>query len=159
MPAARPLALEILLRVEQSGAFASILLDRYESRLTDPREKALLHELVLGVLRRRAALDHAIASAASRPLASMDPDLRAALRIGAYGLLFLDRVPHFAAVDSGVELVKGRGHPQRAGFVNGVLRSIARSGRRSLPPPPRRGDVAALALSQSHPLWWHLLCS
>ena len=92
VPNPRREAFRILRRVEDGGAYASILLDRSAALLRDPREVALLTEIVLGVLRRRAALDHAIARAAARPLDDLDREVLTALRIGAYALLFLDRV-------------------------------------------------------------------
>src|SRR5262245_37715164 len=91
-------AYRILRRVEEGGAFASILLKQRAAALDDERDAALLTELVLGVLRRRAGLDHAIALASSRPLEEIDPAVIAALRLGAYSILHLDRVPDFAAV-------------------------------------------------------------
>lgn len=151
---ARRLAWWVLLRVERGGAYASILLDRYERRVGDPRDAALLHGLVLGVLRRQAQLDHVIARVSSRPAERMDPEVRIVLRIGAYELLFLDRIPDFATVDSAVELVKGTGRRSASAFVNAVLRGIARQGSTLLPPLPEEGDVGSLALYHSHPAWW-----
>jgi 16S rRNA (cytosine967-C5)-methyltransferase len=145
--------LRILVRVERAGAYASILLDRTAPQIPDPRDAALMHELVLGVLRRRAALDHVVNSVASRPVERMHPEVLAALRIGTYSLLCLDRVPDFAAVDSAVELIRARRQPS-VGFVNAVLREVARRGRELLPSPPQVGDCEALALAESHPLWW-----
>lgn len=152
-PDPRREALAILRRVGEAGAFAGILLEEREGRFDDPRDGALLHELVLGVLRRRASLDHAIARASSRELASVDPEVLDALRIGAYALFHLDRVPDFAAVDTAVDLVK-RSRPAAAAFANGVLRAIARAGAEALPPEPAEGDVDGLALWGSHPVWW-----
>lgn len=153
-PSARQRAFEILQRVEESDAFASPLLDFHEERLDDPRDAALLHDTVLGVLRWQALLDHAIGRVASRPPAAMDPRVRRALRIGAYALLFQDRVPAFAAVDTAVDLIKGRAPRSRVSFVNGVLRALARRGRDALPGEATPGDVAALAICHSHPEWW-----
>ena len=147
-------AFDVLRRVESARAFAGILLEEREGRCPDPRDAALLHELVLGVLRRRAALDHAIAAVASRPVEAIDLEVTIALRIGAYALLFLDRVPDFAAVTTSVDLVRTAGRRAAAGFVNGILRRIAREGNALLPPPPAEGDVEALALHASHPAWW-----
>jgi 16S rRNA (cytosine967-C5)-methyltransferase len=153
-PSARAVAVEILLRVEQAGAYASVLLDHREPRFGDPRDAALLHELVLGVLRRRAPLDAVVAACASRPPEQMDPEVRMVLRLGAYELLFLDRVPAFASVDNAVELTKRAGRRGAAGFVNGILRAVASRGRELLPEPPRHGDLPGLALFHSHPEWW-----
>ena len=120
-------AYRILRRVEEGGAYASILLEERARSIADPRDVGLLTELVLGVLRRRAALDHAIGQTSStRSIETIDPAVLAALRIGAYSLLLLDRVPDFAAVDTAVTLARDGGAKAAAGFVNGVLRAIAR---------------------------------
>jgi 16S rRNA (cytosine967-C5)-methyltransferase len=140
--------------VEEGGAFASALLEARGGALDDRRDTALLTEIVLGVLRRRGVLDFAIERAAERPVAEIQPAVLTALRVGTYGLIALDRVPDFAAVDTAVALVKESGHARGAGFVNGVLRRIARERDLSLPPPPSRGDVASLAVARSHPSWW-----
>lgn len=147
-------ALRILTRVEETAAYADILLEAAEARQADRRDAALLHEIVLGVLRNRSRLDHVLAAASERPVEKMDGPVRNLLRIGAHSLLLLDRVPAFAAVDTAVELAKSSGGPGSASFVNAVLRRITREGARLLPAEPRAGDVEALALHRSHPLWW-----
>lgn len=152
--AAREAAFIILDRIERSGAWASALLQQAEPRLADARDAALLHEIVLGVLRRRSALDHAVARVSHRESERIDAAVRTALRIGVYGLMFLDRVPDFAAVDSAVTLARRHAGPGRGGFVNGVLRAVARQGRALLPAPPRKGSIEGLALYHSHPAWW-----
>jgi 16S rRNA (cytosine967-C5)-methyltransferase len=151
---ARDLAFEILRRVEVDAAHAGRLLDHHLPSVRDPREAGLLHEIVLGVLRRQRALDHALDQVASRPTDAMDLEVRLALRIGAYGLLCLDRVPDHAAVASAVDLTKRRGPRAASGFVNGTLRELARRGTRALPPVPEPGDPGALAIYHSHPEWW-----
>ena len=153
-PDPRREAFGILDRVEGAGAFASVLLEHRARELRDARDAALLTEMVLGVLRRRAALDHAISAASSRPLTEIERRVLTALRLGAYALLFLDRIPDFAAVDTAVSLVREAGAAKAAGFANGVLRRIARERDALLPASPARGDVAALALFHSHPAWW-----
>ena len=153
-PEPRNEAYRILRRVEDAGAFASVLLEHRTGGFPDPRDAALLTEIVLGVLRRRACLDHAIARSADRPTADIDGAVLTALRIGAYALLFLDRVPDFAAVDTAVSLVKEAGWGRAAGFANGALRRVARERQTLLPAPPAPGDIAALALFHSHPEWW-----
>jgi 16S rRNA (cytosine967-C5)-methyltransferase len=131
-----------------------VLLDHWGARLADPREVALLHELVLGVLRHQALLDSGIASVASRSPDRIDPEVHVALRIGAYALFFHDRVPDFAAVDSAVELLKKGPRHGAAGFANGVLRALSRCDRAAWLEPAPHGDVAALARRESHPAWW-----
>lgn len=152
--AARAEALRILRRVEEGGAFASPLLEQAEASLRDPRDAALLHEVVLGVLRRKAALDHVIAAASGRSPETLEPVVRTVLRVGAYELLHLTRVPEFAAVDGAVRLARAAGASRAAGLVNAVLRRIARERHELLPPRAQAGDVGALALEASHPAWW-----
>lgn len=148
------MAFDVLLRVDEQDAYAAVLLDHHRPELPDPRDAGLAHELVLGVLRCRSLLDQVLGSLSHRSLEDLDPAVRTALRIGAYEILFLDRVPPFASVHGAVELTRARGGRSATGFVNGVLRGVAREGSRKLPAPAAPGDVEALALFHSHPPWW-----
>lgn len=150
----RAVAAEILRRVEAAGAFAAPLLEEREGRFRHRRDAALLHELVLGTLRRRSSLDHVIARVSNRPLEAIDPEVLRVLRLGAYEILFLDRIPGYASVDEAVEWTKRRAGRAAAAFANGVLRAVSREGRSLLPPAPHEGDVPGLALAGSHPVWW-----
>jgi 16S rRNA (cytosine967-C5)-methyltransferase len=96
-------------------------------------ERGLATELVYGVLRRRARLDRALEAFASRGLAGLDPRVRTALRVGAYQLLFLDRVPAYAAVNETVEACKGLGGPGVGRLANALLRKLADRGEPPLP--------------------------
>jgi 16S rRNA (cytosine967-C5)-methyltransferase len=151
---ARAEAFRILRRVDREGAFAGVLLESAERRLPDRRDAALLHEIVLGVLRFRDAIDHALAGALDRGIDSLDPPVLTALRIGAHSILYLERVPPFAAVATAVDLARAAGRAGSEKLVNAVLRRVAREGASLLPVPPREGDVPQLALFHSHPLWW-----
>lgn len=146
-------AIDILVRVERDEAWAGVLLASRESGVRDPRDRALLHMLVLGVLRRLPALDAIVSRVSSRPPRRLDPDVRAALRVGILSLLYLDRVPDFAAVSPVVDALRRRG-PGVTGFVNGVLRRVARERGALIPPDPDHGDVPALANACGHPEWW-----
>jgi 16S rRNA (cytosine967-C5)-methyltransferase len=105
-----------------------------------PEDRALARELVAGVERRRGTLDAVIA--AYVPSRGFDRDLRIALRVGLYQVLFLERVPAHAAVDETVGIVRARRGPRGAGFVNAVLRSVLREGAEEAAgggaPDPRR---------------------
>jgi 16S rRNA (cytosine967-C5)-methyltransferase len=118
---ARQTAFEILLRVDK-GAYASDLLHAHTAAM-DSRDAGLASELVFGVLRFRAQLDFLIGRLAKSKL---DPEVRAALRMGVYQLRYLDRIPPHAAVASSVELVKLARKRSAAGLVNAVLRKIDR---------------------------------
>lgn len=127
--------------------------------LADDRDRALVTELAGGTFRRLAALDHVVGRAADRPVARIDDDVLTVLRLGAYQLLHLDRVPPAAAVDESVRLARRIGKSSAAGFVNAVLRRIAATrGRPGLPPPPgeagsREARLAYLSVTGSHPRW------
>ncbi|MBD3867130.1 MAG: 16S rRNA (cytosine(967)-C(5))-methyltransferase RsmB [Acidobacteria bacterium] len=147
-------AVRILDRVERGGAYASALLENVEPRFRDRRDRALLHALVLGVLRRRPAMDHAISRLSSRPLEEIDPELLQVLRVGAFMLLEMDRIPTFAVLDVMVSVAAGLGGPGTAGFVNGVLRALSRDLDAHRVDAPSPGVVRQLALALGHPAWW-----
>jgi 16S rRNA (cytosine967-C5)-methyltransferase len=149
---ARALAHAVLVRVETTEAFADALLARRlaEAPLAQA-DQALATRLVYGTLAWQGRLDYHLAQLVRAPLASLDPAVRAALRLGLYQLLFLDRVPAHAAVDTSVRLVARR--RGAAGLVNAVLRRAARAGRGGLPLPSRRDLLERLAIEWSHPRW------
>lgn len=159
MPAARPasartIAFDVLMRVEEGGAFASRALDAAlgQAGALDPRELGLATELTYGTLRRALSLDAALAPHCSRPLERLDPATRVLLRLGAYQLLHLGTPPH-AAVGETVELAKQREHGRAAGFVNAVLRALLRAGPPA-PPPPLEADPAGhVAAAEALPRW------
>src|SRR5688572_29786527 len=133
---ARDLALEVLDRVTQQGAFASSLLRSFFAQVElSSRERALATELVYGVLRMRGHLDRAIRLAGGKRLKDLDPALHEPLRLAAYQILYLDRVPSFAAVDAAVEQVK-RKRAARAGQANAILRKLAASDPEARMPQP-----------------------
>jgi 16S rRNA (cytosine967-C5)-methyltransferase len=134
-PSARTLARGVLARVERDGAYAgralAAALDR--ARALSSEDRALATDLVYGVLRRRARLDRALDAFAKTGTSSLDPAVRIALRTAAYQMLFLDRVPDYAAVDEAVEACKSIGGRGVAGFANALLRRLGRSGEPPLP--------------------------
>jgi len=152
-PDVRETAAEILDRVERSGSWASRLLETHEQRFPDRRDRALLHETVLGVLRRKRVLDAALQQASNRPLADLDGLVLATLRVGAYALVSLDRVPDHAAVSTAVDSIRTR-KPWAAGYVNGVLRRVARHGPDAFLARPVERSVADWSVWSSNPDWW-----
>lgn len=152
---ARRLAAEVLLRVEQGGAFANLALDGAlrSAGALEPREAALCTELTYGALRWQLELDRALGAHSARPPAELDAPLRAALRVSAFELLHHPRVPARAAVDQGVELVRALGLSRAAGYANAVLRRLSET--RAAPPPPSRDadPVGHVAATTAHPRW------
>ena len=130
---ARELAGELLARTRATGPCIADLFDSLaEASGLDSRDRGLALEIANGVVRHRRTLDAVLAAFSNRPIVKSPVPLRILLRLGAYQLLFLDRVPGFAAVDETVELAKRwarpriKKHPASiAGFVNGILRALA----------------------------------
>lgn len=152
--AARRRALEVLLDV-RGGARADESLDR-RARDLDRRDRALAMELAYGAIRWRGRIDGHLDRFLERGLASLPPEIVSILELGAYQILFLDRVPVWSAVDESVRLAREAVPPPASawapGLVNGVLRNLAR--RPGAPSPP--GDdrpATRLAFLHSHPLW------
>jgi 16S rRNA (cytosine967-C5)-methyltransferase len=145
----RALARAVLERVEASGAFAnralSAALDRAPAM--GAAERGLATELVYGVLRRQARLDRALEAFATKGLGGLDPRVRMALRVGAYQLLFLDRIPAYAAVNETVEACKHLGGQGVGRLANALMRRLADRGEPPLPDPERdpRGHLVAAA--------------
>jgi 16S rRNA (cytosine967-C5)-methyltransferase len=147
---ARRLALAVLEQVDQGRGTLAEALATEEVEALEGRERAFLHELVLGTLRRRGWLDHVLGRLSARPLDKASPSIRNVLRLGAQQLLFL-RVAAHAAVSESVALARGA-EPRAAGFVNAILRRLQREG----PPPepdPTADPVAWLTTAGSLPQW------
>jgi len=144
----REKALEILCRVE-TGAFADALLDRARQAF-DARDSAFILELVYGALRNRTLLDWTLDQFSAQPLAKTDAETRNILRLGAYQMLFLDKVPVHAAVNTAVDLA--RDHGNKSSYVNGLLRNLDRK-RASIVGPGQDDPVKKLSILHSHPEW------
>lgn len=150
----RRLASEILARVDTRKAYADILLDhRLKDTALSDRDRALLTELAYGTLRWRGKIDARLNLYIRRSLESTDPFVRNLLRVAFYQILFLDKIPDYAAVNEAVQLAKAHGGDKVAGFVNAVLRSFLREQDRTAPAQPVNDWQAALAIEQSHPRW------
>lgn len=149
----RRLAFEVLSRVEE-GAFADLALDAALGRsVLAGRDRGLATELVYGVLRHRGRVDFALGRLCSKPLASVETRVRTLLRIGAYQLLNLDRVPARAAVHTTVELARALRLERATGFINGILRALDRQ-RDAIPWPDAQTDpLGHLQHVLSTPAW------
>ena len=144
----REQALAVLVEAER-GSFASALIEQARGEF-DARDSAFILELVYGVLRNRLRIDWILDRFSAKPVASTDDNTRNILRLGAYQLLFLDKVPASAAVNTATELAKMHGKKQS--YVNGLLRNIERS-KEKLPLPDAPDAAKRLSLLYSHPEW------
>jgi len=116
-------------------------------------DKAFVREIVYGVLRWRGRLDWIIASYSRIKPSRMERAILTILRMGAYQILFMDRVPAAAAVDESVKLAKGMRKKEAAAFVNGILRGIAEERKEITYPDLQTNPSEYIAALHSHPLW------
>jgi len=147
---ARLTAFRILQQVE-TGAFSSVLLAAEEPHL-QPADRALCHELVLGVLRRQLFLDALLKHFSKRGVEDLDSAVRLALRLGLYQLRFLTRIPASAAVNESVSLVRAARLSSATAFVNAVLRRAAREAEYD-PVADVSDPLEKIAVRTSHPSW------
>ncbi len=148
---ARRAAFEILRRVEDEGAFASVLLAASDEELR-AEDRALCYELVLGTLRWQLWLDAVIEHYAGRAAESLDKPVRRALRLGLYQLRFLTRIPASAIVNESVNLAYQSRLRSAAGFINAVLRRATREA--DFDPAEKIEDpLKRLSVETSHPVW------
>lgn len=146
---ARKAAFQILMAVERGQAHSDDLLRGASISALSAVDRNLTNALVMGVLRWQIALDRRIQEFLTRPNAALDAAVRVSLRIGAFQLLHMDRIPARAAIDESVELAKEAGHKFASRMVNAVLRKLA-----GAPPSKFPEETPAdLALAQAHPLW------
>lgn len=148
---ARKEALAVLTACRTRGAWADAALGSHLTGLP-PADAGLCSRIVYGVIQNQLLLDFYLSKFCSQRLDHLQPPLADILRIGAYQILFLDRVPDNAAVHTSVELAKGAGREPAAGLVNAVLRRLCRE-KDALPPVPDRDEAAYLSIRYSHPKW------
>jgi 16S rRNA (cytosine967-C5)-methyltransferase len=145
-----------LLAIDKAGLLEEDLFDQVTERTSlDTRERAFMVELTRGCLRYRATLDWRLGAISDRPVARLPTLVQIILRLGAYQLLHMDRVPESAAVNESVRMMKQ--HSKRLGrdwsrFVNAVLRSLLRSQEPDWP-DATKDPVEAFAVRYSCPKW------
>lgn len=150
MMTAREAALLALERCRRDGAWSGAAIDSILKKQTiPPRDAALASQLCIGVLQNSSLLDFYMDCFCKGKL---EPKLRDILRLGAYQLLLLDKVPDHAAVSECVELAKRQNLARASGLVNAVLRKLA-ANRDQLPQIPGQGSAGYLSIRTSHPLW------
>ncbi len=133
-PSSRAVALSILLSSRRTDDVLDELIEQQTTSVLQPRDRSLVMELVYGVLRRQETIDWRLDAVLSKPLHRLPAVVQMLLRLGAYQLLFLDRIPASAAVNETVRLAKSYAKQLRrdwSGLVNGVLRNLIR-----VPAPP-----------------------
>ena len=147
---ARAAAFDILLKIQRNQGHCDELLRTRQVEVLPPIDRNLCTNLVMGTLRWQSALDEQINSSLKRPNSPMSDEVRIALRLGAFQLVHLDRIPPHAAISESVEIAKRAENKFAAGMVNAVLRKVATGGFRA------RHDlstVEGIAKATAHPAW------
>jgi 16S rRNA (cytosine967-C5)-methyltransferase len=156
---ARVAAYDIVRAVSSGRADLPAAIAVARASLADDRDRALAADIATGVERWRGAIDHLIEQFAKRSLDRLDAEVVDILRLSAYQLLNLTRVPASAVVDDAVKLTRRAAKTSASGFVNGVLRTLSRKRRAlPLPQPPadpldREAALDYLSVTLSHPRW------
>lgn len=149
---ARAAAVRVLAAVRREGSYSNIALDNLlERTLLSPVDAALATRLVYGVLERQLTLDWCLAACSTRPLKKLHPLVADSLRVAAYQLLYMERIPAAAAVNEAVNLVKRR-QPYAAGYTNGVLRTLIRRREEMFAALPSGDEGVAVRYSCPEPL-------
>jgi 16S rRNA (cytosine967-C5)-methyltransferase len=150
----RGIAVKILNRIERTDSYLDKLLDvELRSDELNDLDKRFLTELTHGVVRWKTRLDFIIEQFCKNKFAMQDPNIRNAMRVALYQILFLSKIPHPAAVNEAVEFVKKIRGQKAANLVNAVLRNIIRN-LNKLPTPDHETDpVQYLSIMYSHPSW------
>jgi len=146
---ARKAAFEILLAVERGQSHSDDLLHGKAVDALSAVDRNLATALVLGVLRWQIRLDHQLQALLKHPNAKLDAEILVALRMGAFQILHLDRIPARAAIDDSVELAKQAGHRFASAMVNAVLRKLAGAPRIDY----SEESAGELGLAEGHPAW------
>ena len=153
VPNARDTALEVLLQVAKANAWSDGSLKRTIAKnKLDSRDASLATRLSYGVIQNRMLLDYYIDVWCSQRADHLEPVVLNILRIGAYQILFMDKIPHSAAVNEAVEMVKRWGRPKAAGMVNAILRKFVANWM-DMPALPQGTTADYLSVRYSHPKW------
>jgi len=154
MDTVRSIAVDILVRIEEKGAFAAPLLDAALSadRLSNSQDRRLLTQIVYGTLRLRGRIDWIIARFYRGRIDDLEADVKNILRMSLYQLFFTQRIPQFAICDEAVKIAKSL-NPKASGLVNAILRNAIRKVGEITYPNSKESPVLSIAVFHSHPLW------
>lgn len=151
----RELALDMLMEILENGKYSHLVirevLDKYN--YMDLRDKAFVKRVTEGTLERLIQIDYVLDQFSKVPVLKMKPLIRSLMRLSVYQLLFMDQIPDSAVCNEAVRLAGKRGFRGLSGFVNGVLRNIARNRSGIRYPDPEKDRVLSLSLRYSMPRW------
>ena len=147
----RQIAFEALMKTYRDGAFSNLALDGILSKSDlDTRDKSFVSNLFYGVIERQLTIDYQLSLYLSKPLKKLKPEVLAIMRMGAYQVLFMDKVPDSAAVNESIKLSKKNGVSFASGLINAVLRKVSKGG---VVLPENCSKSEYLSIKFSCPLW------
>lgn len=151
----RELTLDVLMEILEKGSYSHLVirnvLDKYD--YCDLRDKAFVKRVTEGTLERLIQIDYVLDQFSKVPVKKMKPLIRNLMRMSVYQLLFMDQIPDSAICNEAVKLAGKRGFKGLSGFVNGILRNIARKRGEIVYPDPEKERKRALSISYSMPEW------
>lgn len=151
MKSARQIAFEVLIKMHRNDAYSNIELDSaLKNSGLDKRDCALVSALVYGVTERLITIDYNIEKHLTGKISKLKPEVLVILRLGAYQILFSDKIPNSAAVNESVKLAKNNRCAFAAGLCNAVLRAVGKSG---LLLPDDKDKTEYLSVKYSFPRW------
>lgn len=148
-------ALEVLVKVEQSGAYSNLQLNKaLQDAQLSRQDAALATELVYGTISRKLTIDYFLSKFVAKGLHKLQPWVHQLLRLSMYQLLWLDRIPEHAAVNEAVNIAKRKGHQGISSMVNGVLRNVLRNQHElDIKTIKLDGEAQTLSIRYSFPEW------
>lgn len=152
---ARDVSLSVLLDMETNGTFSNIALTKalHKNQFSDKQERAFVTRLTEGTTEYRIRLDYVVDQFSKTKIKKCKPLIRCLLRMGTYQILFMDNVPDSAACNEMVKLAKKHGFSSLSGFVNGVLRNIARNKDAITYPDAKKEPILYASIYYSVPEW------
>ena len=143
--------MEITVKKEYSHRVIGQVLEKYD--YMSSQEKAFMKRVTEGTVERQIQLDYIINSVSNLPVNKMKPLIRNLIRMSAYQILFMDSIPDSAVCNEAVKLADKRKFHNLKGFVNGVLRSVARKKDSIAYPDREKEPIKALSVLYSCPEW------
>ena len=157
----RAVVLDILMEINEKGEFSHLLINNALTKYQylDKNKRAFISRLSLGTIENRIELDYIIDQFSKTPVRKMKPLIRNICEMSVYQIIYMDNIPDSAVCNEAVKLATKRGFTGLKGFVNGVLRNIARN-KDNITYPDRNKDIEQyLSVKYSMPLWivkmWH----
>ncbi len=151
MATPRQIAFQALIKTEKDGAFSNLALDSVLSKSQlDTRDKSFVSNLFYGVIERQLTIDYNLSLYLTKPLKKLKIEVLTIMRLGAYQILFADKVPDSAAVNESIKLAKKNGAAFASGLINAVLRKVCAQG---LVLPSKDNKAEFLSIKYSCPLW------